>query len=58
MDSSTASDLITQAPDLKVPVYLTEGRYDINAPTEVVERYFAVLQAPHKELVWFNSGHG
>jgi NADH:ubiquinone oxidoreductase subunit 3 (subunit A) len=23
-----------------------------------VSRYLAVLQAPHKELVWFNSGHG
>ena len=24
----------------------------------LVERYYNVLQAPHKELIWFTSGHG
>jgi hypothetical protein len=24
----------------------------------LVERYYNVLQAPHKELIWLESGHG
>jgi pimeloyl-ACP methyl ester carboxylesterase len=43
---------------LDVPVYFFEGRHDLNAPTSLVEDYFAVLEAPEKELVWFeHSGH-
>lgn len=26
--------------------------------TSLVEHYYSVLQAPHKELIWSNSGHG
>jgi pimeloyl-ACP methyl ester carboxylesterase len=34
------------------------GRHDINAPTVLTEQYFGVLEAPHKEIVWFeHSGH-
>jgi len=51
-------DLRQQAAELRVPVYFFTGRHDINAPTALVEDYYAVLQAPHKELVWFErSGH-
>jgi pimeloyl-ACP methyl ester carboxylesterase len=51
-------DFFTQARKLDVPVYFLEGRYDYNAPTEIVERYVAALDAPHKEIVWFeSSGH-
>lgn len=51
-------DLRQQAAVLDVPVYFFIGRHDINAPTALAEDYYAVLQAPHKELVWFErSGH-
>jgi pimeloyl-ACP methyl ester carboxylesterase len=51
-------DFRTQATKLEVPVYFLIGRHDINAPTALVEQYFAVLDAPHKEIVWFeHSGH-
>ncbi|MGI5918657.1 MAG: alpha/beta fold hydrolase [Christensenellales bacterium] len=51
-------DLRQQAAELHVPVYFFIGRHDINAPTALVEDYYSVLQAPHKELVWFErSGH-
>jgi pimeloyl-ACP methyl ester carboxylesterase len=51
-------DLFAQAPELKVPVYLLEGRHDYEAPAVLAERYFQALQAPRKELVWFeNSAH-
>jgi pimeloyl-ACP methyl ester carboxylesterase len=51
-------DLTTQAADLEVPVYFLEGRHDVNAMTSLVEAYHAALDAPHKEIIWFEkSGH-
>lgn len=51
-------DFRTQAAKLDVPVYFLIGRHDINAPVELTEEYYNLLEAPHKELVWFeNSGH-
>lgn len=51
-------DLRTDYTSLDVPVYFFEGRYDINAPTSLVEEYYNVLDCPEKEIVWFeHSGH-
>lgn len=51
-------DLRQQAPRLEVPVYFLEGRHDVNAPPALVEDYLKRLEAPHKELIWFeHSGH-
>jgi pimeloyl-ACP methyl ester carboxylesterase len=51
-------DFRQQATRLQVPVYFLIGRHDINAPTVLTEQYYAVLEAPHKEIVWFeHSGH-
>ena len=51
-------DFRKQATKLDVPVYFLIGRHDINAPTVLTEQYFALLDAPHKEIVWFeHSGH-
>ena len=51
-------DLISQVPKVAVPVYFFTGRHDYNAPFELVEKYCSVLEAPSKEIVWFDkSGH-
>jgi pimeloyl-ACP methyl ester carboxylesterase len=51
-------DLRQDAQTLEVPVYFFEGRHDINAPPYLVEDYMQRLEAPHKELIWFeHSGH-
>lgn len=51
-------DFRTQATKLDVPVYFLIGRHDINAPVVLTEQYYQVLDAPHKELIWFEySGH-
>ena len=51
-------DFRQQATRLQVPVYFLIGRHDINAPTVLTEQYYAVLEAPHKEIIWFeHSGH-
>lgn len=51
-------DLRTQAAHLDVPVYFVKGRWDINASNSLLEEYYAILDAPHKELIWFeDSAH-
>lgn len=51
-------DFATQATRLDVPVFLLEGRSDVNAMSSLAENYYHVLQAPYKELIWFSAGHG
>ena len=51
-------DFRQQATQLEVPVYFLLGRYDVNAPPALAEEYYKLLDAPHKELIWFDhSGH-
>lgn len=51
-------DLRKDYTKLSVPVYFFIGRHDVNAPPSLVEDYFTVLEAPEKEIVWFEySGH-
>lgn len=51
-------DFRTQAAHLEVPAYFLIGRHDVNAPPALTEEYYQLLDAPHKELVWFeHSGH-
>lgn len=51
-------DLFESAPEINVPVFLMEGRYDHECPSEIAERYFSALRAPVKQLIWFDrSAH-
>lgn len=51
-------DLRKNYRTIEVPVYFFLGQHDVNAPTSLVEDYYAILSAPKKEIVWFeNSGH-
>lgn len=44
--------------EMQIPVYFFMGRYDYQTPFELVERYYEALNAPYKEIVWFeNSCH-
>lgn len=41
-----------------VPILVFDGRLDMNTPAELVEDWFKQIEAPHKELIWFEkSGH-
>jgi pimeloyl-ACP methyl ester carboxylesterase len=51
-------DFMIQAPKLEVPVYFFAGRNDVNAMYTIVEEYYNMLEAPHKELIWLQGGHG
>ncbi|HUJ27951.1 MAG TPA: alpha/beta hydrolase [Myxococcales bacterium] len=48
-------DLFAQAPRLAVPVWFCLGRHDREVPSELAARYFDALQAPSKQLVWFEQ---
>lgn len=52
------SNLENEVKSLKMPVFLTEGRHDQNTPVSIAQRWFYALDAPRKELIWFeNSAH-
>lgn len=51
-------DFRRDAPRLDVPVYFLIGRHDVNASPALAEEYYQMLDAPYKELIWFeHSGH-
>jgi pimeloyl-ACP methyl ester carboxylesterase len=51
-------DLMRDVPRLDVPLTMVQGRLDRVAPGEVAQRYFDAVQAPTKDLVWFeHSAH-
>lgn len=44
---------------IDIPVYLIAGRHDWNVPAVLAAAFFENIQAPYKEMIWFeNSGHG
>jgi pimeloyl-ACP methyl ester carboxylesterase len=48
-------DLSRSVPAFTIPVYLMEGRFDYEVPSELARRYFDGLAAPSKELIWFEA---
>lgn len=51
-------NLEKSVPRLDMPVYFLLGRYDHHVSAEVAADYFKQLEAPKKELVWFeHSAH-
>jgi pimeloyl-ACP methyl ester carboxylesterase len=51
-------NLMELALSLKVPVYFVSGKHDYEAPHMLTEQYFKMLEAPSKEMIWFeNSAH-
>ena len=50
--------LAESCPRFEVPYFIFDGRFDNNTLAAFVEDYFCAIEAPRKELVWFeNSGH-
>lgn len=52
------TDLRQTHTTLEVPIYILHGRHDINAPSYLVDDYYERIEAPEKELIYFeHSGH-
>ena len=57
-DDMRAIDFISDIPRLDLPVFFLVGRHDWVTVFPLVEEYYDILEAPHKELLWFDhSGH-
>ncbi|MDX8360121.1 alpha/beta hydrolase [Cytobacillus sp. IB215316] len=51
-------DMYDLALKFEIPMYFCVGRYDYQTPHELVQEYYHSIEAPTKELVWFeNSAH-
>jgi pimeloyl-ACP methyl ester carboxylesterase len=51
-------DLFTQIPQINVPTFILTGRYDYISTFELASKYYNQLEAPIKELIWFEwSSH-
>jgi len=51
-------DFRIDATTLEVPVYLAQGVHEARGRAELADEWFAMLDAPHKEMVRFDtSGH-
>lgn len=54
----TNIDFRKSIPRLEVPVYIFAGTHDYQVPSELSKQYYDLLEAPHKEFIWFeNSAH-
>lgn len=52
------TDFNKTCTNFKAPIFIFNGRLDNNTPAVLVEDWFDKIQAPIKELHWFeNSGH-
>lgn len=53
-----ATDFKKTCTKFDIPLFILDGKLDKNTPSELVEDWFNMIEAPRKELIWFdNSGH-
>ncbi len=53
-----ATNLFAEVPGVQVPVFFCLGRHDYEVPSVLAARYFDALEAPRKQLIWFErSAH-
>ena len=48
-------NLFRDVPSVAVPVLFCLGKYDVTTPSALAARYFELLVAPSKQLVWFDA---
>jgi pimeloyl-ACP methyl ester carboxylesterase len=57
-NEASKDNLFESAPALRCPVYFFVGRKDVQTNSGITEKYFNILDAPKKQLYWFErSGH-
>lgn len=54
-DAMLTADLSSQVPELEIPVYFFEGRYDYTCSYTEARSYFDILQAPLKGFYTFEQ---
>jgi pimeloyl-ACP methyl ester carboxylesterase len=56
IEASVATDFPATATSFRLPYYVIQGRYDLFAPTPLVEAYFNKVSAPKKRLIIIEDG--
>ena len=52
-------DFIRDCGPFAMPYYIFQGRLDQNTPSSLIQAYYDSIEAPDKELIWFeHSAHG
>ena len=52
-------DFVKDCGPFRMPYYIFQGRLDRNTPASLVQSYYDSIEAPDKDLVWFeHSAHG
>ena len=52
-------DFVKDCGPFQMPYYIFQGRLDRNTPASLVQEYYDSIEAPDKDLVWFeHSAHG
>ena len=52
-------DFVKDCGPFEMPYYIFQGRLDQNTPASLVQAFYDVIEAPDKDLVWFeHSAHG
>ncbi len=58
MNALTDLNMFKLVPKLEVPIWIANGRHDYLTPFTLTEEYYNALEAPHKEMIWFErSAH-
>jgi esterase/lipase len=57
-NEASQENLIKTSRKIHCPVYFFLGRKDLQTNSTIAENYFEILEAPKKEIVWFErSAH-
>jgi pimeloyl-ACP methyl ester carboxylesterase len=57
-EQANSVNLFREVREIKVPVFFCCGRRDYNVPFELTVEYLGKLNAPYKEIIWFeHSAH-
>lgn len=57
--STIACDFHKECTRFEMPYYIFQGVHDNNTPSALVQAYYDAVEAPDKDLIWFeNSAHG
>ena len=52
-------DFVKDCGPFQMPYYIFQGRLDRNTPASLVQEFYDAIEAPDKDLVWFeHSAHG
>ena len=57
--TTSKCDFPRECTRFAMPYYIFQGAHDNNTPSALVQAYYDAIEAPDKDLIWFeHSAHG